>query len=126
VRLRRAEDNAAALADFLASHPRVSRVRYPGRRDHPQHEIARAQLDGFGAIVSLELHGDAASAEAVCGATRLIRHATSLGSVETTMERRGAYAGQEHVPASLLRISVGIEALEDLQADLDQALASVP
>jgi cystathionine gamma-synthase len=126
VRLRRAEENAAALADFLAAHPRVSRVHYPGLPDHPQHELARTQLDGFGAIVSLEFQGDAAGAEAVCAATRLIRHATSLGSVETTMERRAAYAGQEHVPANLLRISVGIEALEDLQADLDQALASVP
>ena len=126
VRLRRGEENAAALADFLATHPRVSRVHYPGRPDHPQHGIARSQLDGYGAIVSLELVGDAASAEAVCAATRLIRHATSLGSVETTMERRAAYAGQEHVPPSLLRISVGIEALEDLQADLDQALASAP
>ena len=122
VRLRRAEENAAVLADFLAAHPRISRVHYPGRSDHPQHAIARRQLDGFGAIVSLEVDGDAAAAEAVCAATQLIRHATSLGSVESTMERRAAYAGQEHVPPSLLRISVGIEAVEDLQADLDQAL----
>ncbi len=125
MRLRKAEENAAALADFLADHPRVTRVHYPGRADHPQHELARDQLDGFGAIVSLEVAGSAAEAEAVCAATRLIRHATSLGSVETTMERRAAYAGQEHVPPSLLRISVGIEAVEDLQADLDQALASL-
>ena len=125
VRLRRAEENAAALAEFLAAHPRVTRVHYPGRPDHPQHDLASEQLDGFGAIVSLEVAGDAAGAEAVCGATRLVRHATSLGSVETTMERRAAYAGQEHVPPSLLRISVGIEAFEDLRADLDQALAVV-
>ena len=125
VRLRRAEENAAALADFLADHARVIRVHYPGRADHPQHALARAQLDGFGAIVSVEVEGDADDAEAVCAATRLIRHATSLGSVETTLERRAAYAGQEHVPPNLLRISVGIEAVEDLQADLAQALASV-
>jgi cystathionine gamma-synthase len=123
VRLRRAEENAAALADFLAGHPLVQRVHYPGREDHPQHVLASHQLDGHGAIVSLEVAGDATAAERVCSATRLIRHATSLGSVETTMERRAAYAGQEHVPPNLLRISVGIEAIEDLQADLDQALA---
>lgn len=125
VRLRRAEENAAALANFLASHRSVSQVHYPGRHDHPQHTLAREQLDGFGAIVSLEIAGDATDAEAVCSATRLMRHATSLGSVETTLERRAAYAGQEHVPPNLLRISVGIEAIEDLQADLDQALGAI-
>lgn len=122
VRLRRAEDNAHRLARFLASHPAVRTVRYPGLAAHPQHELARRQLGGFGAILTFEVEGDAARAEAVCRATRLVRHATSLGAVETTMERRAVYAGQEHLPPGLLRVSVGIEAFEDLQADLDQAL----
>jgi len=75
-------------------------------------------------MISFDVAGGAAAADAVCHATRLIRHASSLGAVESTMERRGANAGQEHLPPSLLRLSVGIEALEDLQSDLDQALAA--
>jgi len=122
LRLERAQANAGRLAGFLEAHPRVRRVRYPGLTSHPQHELAARQLDGFGAIIAFEVDGDAAAAEAVCGATRLVRHATSLGSVETTMERRGRHGGQEHVPPSLLRISVGIEAVEDLEGDLGQAL----
>lgn len=122
VRLRRAEANALRLARFLESHAAVRGVRYPGLASHPQHEQARRQLGGFGAILTFQVKGDAAQAEAVCRATRLVRHATSLGAVETTMERRAAYAGQEHLPPSLLRVSVGIEAIEDLEGDLNQAL----
>jgi cystathionine gamma-synthase len=74
-------------------------------------------------MISFDVRGGAAAADSVCQATRLIRHASSLGAVESTMERRAANAGQEHLPASLLRISVGIESVEDLQDDLAQALA---
>lgn len=123
VRLERAQANAGRLAEWLEGHAAVRRVHYPGLASHPLHELAARQLDGFGAIVSIEIAGDGATADAACRATRLIRHATSLGAVETTMERRAVYAGQEHVPANLLRISVGIEAFEDLAADLDHALA---
>lgn len=122
VRLRRAEHNAAGLARFLEQHAQVERVRYPGLPGHPQHALAAAQLGGFGAIISFEPGGGGPAAEAVCAAVRLVRHATSLGSVESTIERRAAHGGQEHLPAGLLRISVGIEDLEDLQNDLDQAL----
>jgi cystathionine gamma-synthase len=79
-------------------------------------------LKGFGTIISFDLHGGADSADAVCSNVRLIRHATSLGAVESTIERRAAIPGQEHLPPSLLRLSVGIEDAEDLWADLDSAL----
>jgi cystathionine gamma-synthase len=125
VRLRRAEENALQLARFLEVHSGVTRVRYPGLESHPQHELARRQLGGFGAILTFEVDGDAALADALCRATRLVRHATSLGAVETTMERRAVHAGQEHVPPNLLRLSVGIEDADDLASDLDQALRAV-
>ncbi len=121
VRLERAQENAQRLAEFLQDHPAVNGVRYPGLPSHPQHELATQQLGGHGAIISFEV-ADGDAADALCRATRLIHHATSLGSVESTMERRSANPGQEHLPAGLLRLSVGIEAVEDLLADLEQAL----
>ena len=78
-------------------------------------------MDGFGSIVSFDVAGGADAADKVCAGTRLIRHATSLGAVESTMERRAAIPGQQHLPPSLLRLSVGIEALEDLWSDLARA-----
>ena len=81
-------------------------------------------LKGFGSIVSFDVRGGAVAADAVCKTIRLIRHATSLGAVESTMERRAAIPGQEHLPPSLLRLSVGIENIEDLWNDLDAALRS--
>jgi cystathionine gamma-synthase len=125
LRLERCQQNAAHIAAFLENHPRVRKVLYPGLASHPQHDLAKATLGGFGAVISFEVDGSTADANAVCRNTRLIRHATSLGSVETTMERRAAHGGQEHIPASLLRISVGIEAVEDLEADLEQALGVI-
>ena len=85
------------------------------------HDLAKAQLGGFGTIVTFDV-GSMSAAVALCNATRLIRHATSLGAVESTMERRAAIPGQEHLPAGLIRLSVGIEATADLVADLDRAL----
>jgi cystathionine gamma-synthase len=107
LRLERAQASAAQLAARLAEHHAVRHVRYPG----------------FGTIVSFEL-ADAAAADRACAATRIIRHATSLGGVETCMERRNAHPGQEHIPPGLIRLSTGCEALEDLWADLDGALAA--
>ena len=122
LRLERAQHNAMQLATWLAQHPRVTTVRYPGLASHPTHAIAREQLAGFGTIISFDVAGGAANADAVCTAVRLISHATSLGAVESTIERRAGIPGQTHLPASLLRFSVGIERFVDLQADLDQAL----
>jgi cystathionine gamma-synthase len=82
-------------------------------------------LKGFGTIISFDVRGGAEIADAVCRHVRLIRHATGLGAVESTMERRAAIPGQHHVPPSLLRISVGIENANDLWADLDSAMRSV-
>src|SRR5438477_614016 len=107
LRLRHAQTSAQQLAARLADHAAVRRVRYPGS----------------GTIVSFEL-ADAAAADRVCRATRIIRHATSLGGVETTMERRSAHPGQEHIPPGLIRLSVGCEDPEDLWRDLDAALGA--
>lgn len=86
--------------------------------------VARRVLKGFGTIVSFDGHGGAAEADAVCRRVRLIRHATSLGAVESTIERRAAIPGQRHLPPSLLRLSVGIEHADDLWADLDAAMTA--
>lgn len=124
LRLERAQKSAMVLAERLARHPRVATTRYPGLPQHPTHAVARDQLKGFGTIISFDVLGDAAAADAVCSTLRLIQHATSLGAVESTIERRAAIPGQEHLPASLLRLSVGIENVEDLWADLDAALGA--
>jgi cystathionine gamma-synthase len=124
LRLARAQHTAMMLAERLESHPLVTRVRYPGLASHPTHEVARRVLKGFGSIISFDLRGGAEFADSVCRNVRLIRHATSLGAVESTMERRAAIPGQGHLPPSLLRLSVGIEDADDLWADLDAAVGS--
>jgi len=122
VRLDRAQQNAMILAERLSGHPCVTLTRYPGLATHPTHEAARRQLKGFGTMISFDVRGGAAPAEATCATLQLIRHATSLGAVESTIERRASLPGQEHLPPGLLRLSVGIEAAEDLWTDLDRAL----
>lgn len=122
LRVRQAQESAGELARRLAQHPRVTRVRYPGLPDDPGHQRAAAQMSGFGAMLAFEVAGGAAEADAVCAALTLINAATSLGGVESTIERRARLAGQEHVPPSLLRFSVGCEHVEDLWADLDAAI----
>jgi cystathionine gamma-synthase len=122
LRLERAQANAMILAERLSSHSGVACTRYPGLSSHPTHAIARAQMKGYGTIISFDVCGDAAAADKVCSRLRLIQHATSLGAVESTIERRASIPGQEHLPPSLLRLSVGIENVDDLWADLDAAL----
>jgi cystathionine gamma-synthase len=122
LRLERAQHNAMVLAERLAHHPNVTLTRYPGLASHPTHEAARRQLKGFGTIISFDVRGDVSAADAVCAGLQLIQHATSLGAVESTIERRASIPGQEHLPEALLRLSVGIEAVEDLWTDLDRAL----
>ena len=124
LRLQRAQQTASMLAERLETHPLVARVRYPGLPSHPTHATARRVLKGFGTIISFDLLGGAEFADGVCRAVGLIRHATSLGGVESTMERRAAIPGQEHLPPSLLRLSVGIEDAEDLWVDLDATIRS--
>ena len=122
-RLERASATAAVLAGRLRSHRAVSTVRYPGLPDDPGHAVAARQMDGFGAVVSFEVSGGAAAADAVCAAVELLTPATSLGGVETLIERRGRYQG-ESAPPALLRMSVGQEDVEDLWEDLDRALGT--
>lgn len=107
LRLDRAEESARSIAARLEQRPEIERVRYPG----------------FGTIVSFEMP-DSSAADRVCTATRIVRHATSLGGVETSMERRSALPGQEHIPPGLIRLSVGCEDLEDIWQDLEAALAT--
>ncbi len=124
LRLERAQQTAQTLSERLEMHPLVTKVRYPGLPSHPTHGTAKRTLKGFGTIISFDLRGGAEMADAVCRRVRLIRHATSLGAVESTMERRAAVPGQEHLPPSLLRLSVGIEDAGDLWRDLDSAINS--
>jgi cystathionine gamma-synthase len=124
LRLQRAQQTAMMLSERLATHRLVTLVRYPGLPSHPTHATAQRVLKGFGTIISFDLVGGAEIADSVCQNVRLIRHATSLGAVESTIERRAAIPGQEHLPPSLLRLSVGIEDGDDLWADLDAAIGS--
>lgn len=122
VRLRQGQAAAGALAERLAEHPAVTLVRYPGLAADPGHELASKQMSGYGAMISFEM-ADAIAAERVCAATRVIIHTTSLGGVETTMERRRRHPLEDFVPEGLIRISVGCEHVDDLWRDLAQALA---
>ena len=122
IRLQRGQESAMILAERLAQHPNVELVRYPGLTSHPTHKAASRQLKGYGTIISFDVRGGAEAADNVCLRVELIQHATSLGAVESTMERRGCIPGQEHLPPGLLRLSVGIESVDDIWADLDQVL----
>jgi cystathionine gamma-synthase len=123
-RLERAQATAGELASRLREHHAVGRVRYPGLADHPGYALARRQMEGPGAMVSFEVVGGARSADTVVDGLHLLTPGTSLGGVETLIERRRRYAFEDDTPPSLLRMSVGQEDVEDLWADLDQALSS--
>ncbi len=122
LRIERAQANAMELARRLDAHPEVARVLYPGLPSHPTHGAAASFMTGFGAMLSFETTGAGERATAVCTRAELINHATSLGGVETTMERRSVIPGQERIPPTLIRLSVGCEHVEDLWADLEHAL----
>jgi cystathionine gamma-synthase len=124
VRLDRAEASAAELARRLDAHPRVSRVHYPGLPGDPQHERASRVLPhGAGAMLSFEVAGTIEQTDAFLEGLALLSNATSLGGVETLIERRARYAGDAAlVSATLCRLSVGIENVEDLWADVAQSL----
>jgi cystathionine gamma-synthase len=128
VRMDRHCAHAAAVAAFLERHPAVDRVLWPGLPTHPGHDLAARQMRDFGGMVSFTLTGGEEAALAVVGATRLFTLAESLGGVESLIEHPGrmthlSVAGSTNeVPASLVRISVGLETLDDLLADLAQAL----
>ena len=132
LRMRAHCDNALALAQYLDSHPAIERVIYPGLASHPQHALAARQMDGFGGIVSIVVKGGFDGARRFCERTQLFTLAESLGGVESLLnhpavmthasipvERRGELGIED----ALVRLSVGVEDLADLRADLDQALA---
>ncbi len=126
LRVERAQATAAELARRLSEHPGVAAVRHPSLPADPGHARATRLMDGYGAILGLRPHGGPAAADAVVAALRLWVPATSLGGVESTLERRRRFATESAtVPEDLLRLSVGIEDVEDLWRDLDQALRSV-
>jgi cystathionine beta-lyase/cystathionine gamma-synthase len=132
LRMERHCENALAIAEHLASHPKIARVHYPGLSSHPQHALARRQMEAFGGMVTAELKGDLAAARRFLERVEIFALAESLGGVESLIEhpaimthaslppeqRRGLGIGD-----TLIRLSVGIEDIDDLIADLDQALA---
>ncbi|WP_372699901.1 PLP-dependent aspartate aminotransferase family protein [Arthrobacter sp. JSM 101049] len=125
LRVERSQASARELARRLSAHPAVESVRYPGLESDPGHARAAAQMDGFGSIVAITVAGGEAAAEAALAALALWTPATSLGGVESLAERRRRHPGEpDSVPANLIRLSVGIENVEDLWRDLDAALGA--
>lgn len=125
LRVERASANALAIARHLDGDGRIATVRYPGLQNHPQHDLARLQMDGgFGCLMSFDVAGDGARALQVTSRLETILRATSLGGVETVIEHRHTIEKDlgTGVPEAMLRLSVGIEHVDDLIADLDQAL----
>ncbi|GAU86266.1 cystathionine gamma-lyase [Bosea sp. BIWAKO-01] len=126
LRQERQSASAMALAQRLSAHPLVSRVLYPGLPQHPGHDIAARQMEGgFGYMLSIQLSGGEAAAVKTAANVQLYKRATSLGGVESLVEHRASIEGAgSPCPPDLLRLSTGIEDIEDLWADLDQALAA--
>ncbi len=132
LRVREQSRTAQRLAEWLSADPRVNRVLYPGLPTHPGHEIARRQMDGaFGAMLTIEVRGDFAKAKRVCETTKLFQLAVSLGAVESLIEQPASMSHASYDPAAraahgisdgLVRLSVGLEAFDDLRDDLAQAL----
>jgi cystathionine gamma-synthase len=130
LRMQRHSENGAAVAEFLADHPAVSSVLYPGLPDHPGHDVAARQMSGFGGMVSVRMKGGIEAARELCARTEIFILAESLGGVESLIEHPGAMThastagSQLEVPADLVRLSVGIEEIADLLGDLEQALTT--
>jgi len=129
VRMDRHCENALAVAEHLDSHPAVARVLYPGLPDHPGHDVAARQMSGFGGMVSCILNGSEAAAVAAVSSTRVFLLAESLGAVESLIEQPATMTHLSvadsplAVDPGLIRLSVGIETIDDLLTDLDQALS---
>jgi cystathionine gamma-synthase len=131
VRMERHCDNAEIVADALVSHPGVTGVNYPGLTSHPHHDVAKRQMRRFGGMVSFRVRGGEAAARAVCARTTLFTLAESLGGVESLIEHPAAMTHAStagsllEVPNDLVRLSVGIESVDDLVSDLREALLVV-
>jgi cystathionine gamma-synthase len=128
LRMERHSENATRVAEFLAEHPAVDTVLYPGLPSHPNHDVAARQMTGFGGMVSVRVKGGRAAAQQLCARTEIFILAESLGGVESLIEHPGAMThastagSQLEVPEDLVRLSVGIEDAADLLGDLEQAL----
>lgn len=127
LRFARASENALALARHFSGHPKIAAVLYPGLPSHPGHAVARRQMtDGFGGMMSIRIKGDEAAARRLTASLKVFVPATSLGGVESLAEHRKSVEGPDSiVPGDLIRLSLGIEAVDDLIADLEQALSAL-
>jgi cystathionine gamma-synthase len=131
LRVERSQASAAVLAERLSAHPRVAGIRFPGLASDPGHDRAKAQMKGFGSVLCIEIGesgglSGADAADRIVSALQLWLPATSLGGVESLIERRRRHAAEPlSVPDNLVRLSVGIESVEDLWADLEQALSTL-
>ncbi|MCF7808205.1 MAG: PLP-dependent aspartate aminotransferase family protein [Candidatus Marinimicrobia bacterium] len=134
LRVKRAEENAQKLAEFLEEHPKVEWVRYPGLPSHPQHELAQRQMRGFGSMISFEIKGGLKAGKVVMNNVRIPQLAVSLGGYESLIQHPVSMTHHNIPPSErlksnitdgLVRLAVGTEDVEDLQADLEQALALV-
>ena len=128
IRVARCSESAMALARHFEDHSRILHVLYPGLVEHPGHEVAAQQMQGaFGGMLSLRIQGGEPAARAVAAEVKVFKRATSLGGVESLIEHRASIEGPATpVPDDLLRLSIGLEAVDDLIADLEQALDRLP
>lgn len=134
IRLKKHSENAQQVAEFLEAHPKVSKVYYPGLISHPYHELAKKQMTQFGGVLAFEVKGGYKAGEKLVNSVKLIDLAVSLGAVESLIEHPASMTHSELSPAdrkkanikeSLIRLSVGLENIEDIVADLKQALGKI-
>ena len=127
LRMREHSANALELAKRLEKHPKVERVHYPGLESHPQHALAKAQMpQGFSGMIALQVKTGEIETREMAGKLQIFQQATSLGGVESLVEHRKSIEGpQSTTPGNLLRFSIGLEHVDDLWADLEQALATI-
>jgi cystathionine gamma-synthase len=125
LRMQRSQENALELATRLSKDGRVAKVRYPGLPTDAYHQMAKSFMKGFGAMISFEVNGTVDQVDLMCNSSRLITNATSLGGVESIWERRRRWATESaSVPENLIRLSVGIENVDDLWADIEHAFTA--
>jgi methionine-gamma-lyase len=134
VRIEKAQENAMKIAEYLENHPKIEWVKYPGLKSHPQYELAKRQMDGPGAMMSFEVKGGLKAGKTLMDSVKLMLLAVSLGGIETLIQHPASMTHSKMTPESrleaditdgLVRLSVGIENVEDLIADLDQALSKI-
>lgn len=124
-RVKAQAEHALTIAQFLDDHPAVERVLYPGLPAHPGHEIAARQMSAYGGVLSVQIKGGEAEAMAVAANTKLFIRATSFGGTHSTLEHRASIEENSTTPENLLRVSIGLEHVDDLIADFEQALSSI-